>query len=77
MACSVGITTCSCDHSWSWDFVYAILAKVWISCLIQECRISCIDRWLVNQGRDEDALTVLSSARNLPRDSDLVQIEFL
>ncbi|KAJ3478600.1 hypothetical protein NLI96_g9641 [Meripilus lineatus] len=34
-------------------------------------------RWLVNQERDEDALTVLSNARGLPRESDLVQIEFL
>ncbi|KAF8656245.1 hypothetical protein AX16_002681 [Volvariella volvacea WC 439] len=34
-------------------------------------------RWLVNQGRDEEALTVLSNARGLPRDHDLVQIEFL
>jgi len=34
-------------------------------------------RWLVNQGRDEEALTVLSNARRLPKDSDLVQIEFL
>ncbi|KAF9468048.1 general substrate transporter [Collybia nuda] len=34
-------------------------------------------RWLVNQGRDEEALVVLSNARGLPPDSDLVQIEFL
>ncbi|KAI0070423.1 sugar transporter [Panus rudis PR-1116 ss-1] len=34
-------------------------------------------RWLVNQGRDEEALQVISSNRNLPPDSDLVQIEFL
>ncbi|THH33222.1 hypothetical protein EUX98_g993 [Antrodiella citrinella] len=34
-------------------------------------------RWLVNQGRDEEALTVLSNARRVPKDSDLVQIEFL
>ncbi|KAF8905105.1 general substrate transporter [Gymnopilus junonius] len=34
-------------------------------------------RWLVNQGRDDEALTVLSNARRLPPDSDLVQIEFL
>ena len=34
-------------------------------------------RWLVNQGRDEEALTVLSQARNLPPDSELVRIEFL
>ena len=34
-------------------------------------------RWLVNQGRDDEALAVLSSARRLPPDSDLVQIEFL
>lgn len=34
-------------------------------------------RWLVNQGRDEEALQVLSRSRGLPQDSDLVQIEFL
>jgi sugar porter (SP) family MFS transporter len=34
-------------------------------------------RWLVNQGRDEEALQVLSSTRNLPPDSDLIQIELL
>lgn len=34
-------------------------------------------RWLVNQGRDDEALQVLSRARNLPPDDDLVQIEFL
>lgn len=34
-------------------------------------------RWLVNQGRDDEALAVLSSARRLPPESDLVQIEFL
>jgi len=34
-------------------------------------------RWLVNQGRDDEALKVLSGARQMPPDSDLVQIEFL
>lgn len=34
-------------------------------------------RWLVNQGRDEEALAVLSSMRNLPPDNELVQIEYL
>ncbi|KAJ7066987.1 general substrate transporter [Mycena amicta] len=34
-------------------------------------------RWLVNQGRDDEARAVLSHARGLPEDSDLVQIEFL
>lgn len=34
-------------------------------------------RWLVNQGREDEALAVLSKARNLPPDSDVVQIEFL
>ncbi|KAJ7802034.1 general substrate transporter [Mycena olivaceomarginata] len=34
-------------------------------------------RWLVNQGRNDEALSVLSYARGLPEDSDLVQIEFL
>ncbi|RPD74684.1 general substrate transporter [Lentinus tigrinus ALCF2SS1-7] len=34
-------------------------------------------RWLINNGRDDEALQVLSRARRLPPDSDLVQIEFL
>ncbi|KAG7450803.1 general substrate transporter [Guyanagaster necrorhizus] len=34
-------------------------------------------RWLVNQGRDDDALTVLSNLRGLPKDDELVRIEFL
>ncbi|KAG6820960.1 hypothetical protein H0H93_009196 [Arthromyces matolae] len=34
-------------------------------------------RWLVNQGRDDEALAVLSRARALPPDDELVQIEFL
>lgn len=34
-------------------------------------------RWLVNKGRDEEAINVLSYARHLPKEHDLVQIEFL
>lgn len=34
-------------------------------------------RWLVNQGRDDEAIQVLSRTRNLPEDHDLVRIEFL
>ncbi|KAK7690940.1 hypothetical protein QCA50_006043 [Cerrena zonata] len=34
-------------------------------------------RWLVNQGRDDEAIAVISKVRNLPVDSDLIQIEFL
>ncbi|SJL05401.1 probable MFS sugar transporter [Armillaria ostoyae] len=34
-------------------------------------------RWLINQGRDEEALTVLSNLRALPKDDELVRIEFL
>ena len=34
-------------------------------------------RWLVNNGRDDEALQVLSRARRSSPDSDLVQIEFL
>jgi len=34
-------------------------------------------RWLINQGRNDEALRVLSRARGLPEDADLVQIEFL
>lgn len=34
-------------------------------------------RWLMNQGREAEALEVLSNTRNLPPDSELIQIEFL
>ncbi|KAJ3744432.1 general substrate transporter [Lentinula detonsa] len=34
-------------------------------------------RWLINQGRDDEALAVLSKARGLSSDDELVQIEFL
>ncbi|KIK63060.1 hypothetical protein GYMLUDRAFT_242127 [Collybiopsis luxurians FD-317 M1] len=34
-------------------------------------------RWLINQGRDDEALAVLSKVRGLPPDNELVQIEFL
>ncbi|THV07390.1 general substrate transporter [Dendrothele bispora CBS 962.96] len=34
-------------------------------------------RWLVNQGRDDEAITVLSNARGLAPDNELVKIEFL
>jgi MFS family permease len=34
-------------------------------------------RWLVNQGRDEEAIEVLARMRNLSQDSELVKIEFL
>ncbi|KAI0070424.1 general substrate transporter [Panus rudis PR-1116 ss-1] len=34
-------------------------------------------RWLVNQGRDDEAIQVISRARRISSDSDLVQIEFL
>ncbi|CCM04226.1 uncharacterized protein FIBRA_06393 [Fibroporia radiculosa] len=34
-------------------------------------------RWLVNKGRDEEALMVLSRARSLPPNSEIIQIEFL
>jgi len=34
-------------------------------------------RWLVNQGRDEEAVAVLANVRGLPESHDLVQIEFL
>lgn len=34
-------------------------------------------RWLISRGREEEAMEVLSSARAMPKESDLVQIEFL
>ena len=34
-------------------------------------------RWLVNQGREDEALAVLSKARRLAPDHEMVQIEFL
>ncbi|QRW23403.1 Sugar (and other) transporter [Rhizoctonia solani] len=34
-------------------------------------------RWLVAQGRDEEAIKVLCMTRELPADSDIIQIEYL
>lgn len=34
-------------------------------------------RWLVNQGRDDEALAVLSNTRNLAPESELIRLEFL
>ncbi|KAJ7227225.1 hypothetical protein GGX14DRAFT_628926 [Mycena pura] len=34
-------------------------------------------RWLVNQGRDDEARAVLAYTRGVPEDTELVQIEFL
>lgn len=34
-------------------------------------------RWLISEGREEEAIEVLSNARSMPKESDLVQIEFL
>jgi len=34
-------------------------------------------RWLISRGREEEAIEVLSKARLMPKESDLVQIEFL
>lgn len=34
-------------------------------------------RWLVKQGRDQEAISTLSSLRNLPAEDELVQIEYL
>jgi len=36
-----------------------------------------IHRWLVNQGRDDEALAVLSEMRGLSPDADLIRLEFL
>lgn len=34
-------------------------------------------RWLINKGRDEEALRTLARLRNLPEDHSLIQVEFL
>src|SRR5690606_34822139 len=34
-------------------------------------------RWLVHNGREEEAIQVLASLRNLPEDHDLLRLEFL
>jgi hypothetical protein len=34
-------------------------------------------RWLVAQGRDEEAIKVLCMTRELPEESELIQIEYL
>lgn len=39
--------------------------------------LKVFDRWLVNNGRDDEALAVLSRTRGLPPDCEAIQIEFL
>ena len=60
------------------DIVHAILAEVGLNETRNGDLIIILEnRWLVNNGREDEALQVLSKARGLPPDSDLVQIEFL
>lgn len=44
-------------------------------CCIDKVDISL--RWLINNGREDEALSVISRVRGLPPDSEVVQIEFL
>lgn len=64
-------------RSWVWNFIHAILSKASFFLSLVSPHQIFQNRWLVNKGRDDEALQVLSKARHLPPDSDLVQIEFL
>lgn len=61
------------------DNVHAFLSQVCIEpvLVLSVPRSQFLSRWLVNQGRNDEALIVLSNARGLSPDADLVQIEFL
>ena len=69
----------SCYHPRSGHPVHAILAKVCDFDAFNDIEnlICSLSRWLVNQGREDEALAVLSRARGEAPDSDIVQIEFL
>lgn len=74
-ACSSARASC---NSWSWDPVHAVLAPVCcLLFLLSKLVLTILVSWLVNQGRDDEALVILSKARGLPPTSELVQIEFL
>lgn len=77
MASSIGPSARTCHHSRSWYTYYAFFPKASLLFTLGQVVNLSMYRWLVNQGRDEEALAVLSRARRLPLKSDLVQIEFL
>lgn len=79
MAHSYRSSDCASARSRVWNPVHAILTEASLFLPLVPLRIIVIlrNRWLVNKGRDDEALQVLSKARRLPPDSDLVQIEFL
>ena len=72
-------TTRPCYNFGLWDFVYAVFSSVRHFVVRIRVHIDLIglSRWLVNNGREDEALQVLSRARGLPPSSELVQIEFL
>ena len=77
MAYPFGPAARTCHHPRCWYSLYAFLPKASLRSPLGQTANLSMYRWLVNQGRDEEALAVLSRARRLPIKSDLVQIEFL
>ena len=67
----------SSPHLGHGNSVHAFPAQVCPSQLPRDQRLTRFCRWLINNGREDEALAVLSRARGLPPDSEVVQIEFL
>ncbi|KAK0500345.1 general substrate transporter [Armillaria luteobubalina] len=63
------------EAAWRIPLALQLVPAIMLGCGILFMPFS--PRWLINQGRDEEALTVLSNLRVLPKDNDLVRTEFL
>eukprot|EP00753_Platysulcus_tardus_P020456 PLAT8063.1.p1 GENE.PLAT8063.1~~PLAT8063.1.p1 ORF type:complete len:561 (-),score=-138.96 PLAT8063.1:144-1826(-) len=70
-----GTTAGQSEAAWRIPLALQLVPALILGCGVMFMPFS--PRWLVNQGRDEEALVVLSNARSLPMEHELIQIEFL
>ncbi|KAF9533820.1 general substrate transporter [Crepidotus variabilis] len=70
-----GVNETQHEAAWRIPLALQLIPAVILGCGILLMPFS--PRWLVNRGRDEEALRVLSKARGVPETDELVQIEFL